>query len=114
MTERLRDLTTKKSCVCVCVCVCVRERERGRETDTHREGWGREEEKGGWAKEKEIPVGFSSCEFFKKFIYLFMAALGLSCSMQDLSLRHAGSWLQCTGFSLVAVHGLSSCGALAL
>ena len=41
--------------------------------------------------------------FIYVFIYLFWAALGLSCSMQDLSL-----WR--TGFSLVVVHGLSSCG----
>jgi len=37
------------------LCACV--------THTQREGWRREEEKGKWAKEKEIQVGFSSCEF---------------------------------------------------
>ena len=45
------------------------------------------------------------------FIYLFLATLGLSCGMQDLLLLRAGSLLQCTGFSLVVAHELSSCGA---
>ena len=40
--------------------------------------------------------------FFKPFkIYLFLAALGLSCGMRDLSLQY-------TDFSLVVAHGLSS------
>ena len=47
--------------------------------------------------------------FFKPFkIYLFLAALGVSCGTWDLS-------LQCTDFSLVVAHGLSSpeaCGIL--
>ena len=40
--------------------------------------------------------------FFKKYV-LFLAALGLSCSRQDLSLRHEG-------FSLAVALGFSSCG----
>ena len=52
--------------------------------------------------------------FFKINIYLFMAALGLSCSAWDL---HCGMWdlsLQGAGF-FVGEHGLlSSCGTWAL
>ena len=40
-----------------------------------------------------------------KFIYVFFAALGLSCSMWDLSFWYAGS--------VVVACGLSSCGAWA-
>ena len=57
------------------------------------------------------------CFLKKKIIYLFiycLAASGLSCSTQDLSLRRAGSSLQCTGFSLVVVRGLQSMWALQL
>ena len=46
-------------------------------------------------------------------IYLFLAASGLSCGMQDLhcgmwdfSLQHVGSSLQHTGFSLIVACGL--------
>ena len=61
---------------------------------------------------------FSSLCFFFLNIYLFiyLAASGLSCStrdprcgMRDPSLRCADSSLQLVDFSLVVVHGLSSC-----
>ena len=48
------------------------------------------------------------CFLFKHFIYLFLAALGLSCGTWDLLLWHFGSSLQCTGFSLVVARGLQS------
>ena len=47
------------------------------------------------------------------FVYL-LAALGLSCGMWDLPLRHAGSSLQWAGFSLIVACGLISCGTQAL
>ena len=62
----------------------------------------------------------ASLLFIYLFIYLivFLAALGLSCGMQDLhcgmrdlSLRRKGSSLWHTGFSLVVERGLCSCGA---
>ena len=45
--------------------------------------------------------------FIYLFIYLFMAASGLSCGAGDLSLWY-------TGFSLVVACGLSSCGTWAI
>ena len=42
-----------------------------------------------------------------KFIYLFLAASGISCSTQDLLLWRARSSLWRVGFSVVAAHGLS-------
>ena len=50
--------------------------------------------------------------FLKKYIY-FLAVSGFSCGMRDLSLRCAGSSLQCVSFSLVVAHGLSSCSTQA-
>ena len=44
---------------------------------------------------------------FLKEMFIYVTASGLSCGMQDLSLR-------CVGFSLVVVHGLSypmTCGS---
>ena len=41
------------------------------------------------------------------YLFIYLAASGLSCSMRDLSLRH-------TGFSLVVALRLSSCGMWAL
>ena len=48
------------------------------------------------------------CIFLKIFIYLFLAASGLSWSTWDLSLWHMSSSLWLVGFFLAAVHGLSS------
>ena len=58
---------------------------------------------------------FNGMIFLKNiYLLLFLAALGLSCSMRDLLLQRAGCLLQCVGFSLVVVHRLSSCGVKAL
>ena len=52
-------------------------------------------------------------DIIKKIIYLFLAALGLSCSMRDLLLWRVDSLLRCAGFSLVVARGLCSCGTWA-
>ena len=42
---------------------------------------------------------------YKGFVlFIYLAASGLCCSVRALSWWHAGSLLQCMGFSLVAVH----------
>ena len=60
------------------------------------------------------PVSVGFC------VFIYLAASGLSCGMWDLScgmwdllLHCAGSSLWCAGFSLVVVSGLSSCSAWA-
>ena len=56
--------------------------------------------------------------FFDFYLFIYLAASGLSCGMwdlhcgmQDLSLRQAGFSLQHAGFSLVVAHGLQSAQA---
>ena len=44
--------------------------------------------------------------FFFKYLFIYLAALGLSCGMRDLSLRRVG-------FSLVVARRLSSCSVQA-
>ena len=51
--------------------------------------------------------------FLKIFIY-FLAASGLSCITRDLSFWCMGSSLWCAGFSLVVAHRLISCSVQAL
>ena len=47
--------------------------------------------------------------FFKIYLFIYLlVASGLSCSTQDLLLRHVGSSLRCAGFSLVVVRRLQS------
>ena len=41
-------------------------------------------------------------KYILKYLFIYLAVLGLSCGMQDLSMRQVG-------FSLVVAHGLSSC-----
>ena len=50
--------------------------------------------------------------FILFYLFTFMAASALSCSMWDLSLWHVGSSLRHLGFSLVVVRGLQSTWAL--
>ena len=53
------------------------------------------------------------CYYFLKYLFIYLAAWDLSCGPWDLSLWPMGSSLRCgvcAGFSLVAAHGLSSCG----
>ena len=55
----------------------------------------------------------SKSRILKKYLFIYLAASGLSCGMRDLLLCHAGSSLGHVGFSLVAACRLSSCGARA-
>ena len=50
---------------------------------------------------------FSRGGFWKK-MFIYLAASGLSCVMQDLSMPQTASWLWCMGFSLVVGCGLQS------
>ena len=44
------------------------------------------------------------------YLFIFLAASCLSCNMQDLSLRHAGSFVVARGLFVVVRGFLSSCG----
>ena len=57
----------------------------------------------------------SFCFFLFKYLFIYLAALGLSCSMGDLRCGMWGLSLWYAGFSLVAAHRLScpvACGIL--
>ena len=56
---------------------------------------------------REFPYLLFICLFVCLFV---LAASGLSCGTQDLSFWHASSSLRYSGFSLVVVRGLASCG----
>ena len=60
------------------------------------------------------PWSYLLCFCFLIFIYLFLAALGLSCGTRDLSLQRVGYSLWRTGFSLVVACRLISCSTWAL
>ena len=49
-----------------------------------------------------------SNSFFKKYVFIYLVASGLSCCTRDLSLRLVGPLLRLVGFSLVVACGLQS------
>ena len=61
--------------------------------------------------------GYSQCDFelfFKKYLPMYLAAPGLSCSLQDLpsSLQHAGTFsgMRTLGRGMQLQHAVAACG----